>query len=415
MQESTLKIWIVNPYGTLPSEGWREYRSAMLARALAARGHEVTWWIATFEHRSKAFRKPVERDPALPESVFIKCLPTRGYKRHIGYGRIGFENDFGREFGCAARGMDAPDIIVLAEPSLFFGVPVRRYAKATGVPLVIDVLDLWPELFDVVLPHLLRPFGKLVFAPLYWRRRKLARQAQGIAAVAGNYRDIVLAQAGNKPSGVFYCCVDNALFADQRNQDKPELFDRWPLEFNGLTVVYAGTLGAAYDIHTICAAARRLFTSADIRIRFIFAGDGPLKPEVGELAAQYPDRCAYVGSIPAEKLIPYYLAADLGLCSYANGSTVSMPLKLFDYLAAGLAVANSLEGEIKSIVGSGCGIQYRAEDPDDLAAKLGALASDPTALAAAKARARALSAQFDVSFQYGLFAEFIEQVEAHAA
>jgi hypothetical protein len=49
-------IWIVNPYGTLPSEGWRDYRSYMLAKALANRGYQVLWWISDFEHRSKTRR-----------------------------------------------------------------------------------------------------------------------------------------------------------------------------------------------------------------------------------------------------------------------------------------------------------------------------------------------------------------------
>ncbi|MBM3349747.1 MAG: hypothetical protein FJY58_08650 [Betaproteobacteria bacterium] len=33
-----MKTWIVNPYGTLPGEGWRDYRSQMLAQALVALG-----------------------------------------------------------------------------------------------------------------------------------------------------------------------------------------------------------------------------------------------------------------------------------------------------------------------------------------------------------------------------------------
>lgn len=382
----------------------------MLARSLAARGHEVTWWIATFEHRSKSFRQSVEHDPALPKAVNIKCLPTRGYNRHIGLGRIAFERDFGREFKNSARGMQSPDLIVLAEPSLFFGVPVRRFAQMAEVPIVLDIIDLWPELFNVVLPRILRPVGKLVFAPLYWRRRKLARQARGIAAVAGNYRDILLSQAGNKPSSVFYWGVDNKLYTDRGDQDRPELFDRWPFEFDGLTVIYAGTLGAAYDVQTVCETARKLLNDTNKRVRFIFAGDGPLKHEVIKLAAQHPDRCAYIGSVPAKKLIPYYLAADLGLCSYARGSTVSMPIKLFDYLAAGLAVANSLNGEIKSIIESGCGIQYNAEDPEDLANKLRELAHDPTTLLKYKARASELSKQFDITLQYRAFAQFVENM-----
>jgi glycosyltransferase involved in cell wall biosynthesis len=416
MQENTLKIWIVNPYGTLPSEGWREYRSAMLARALQKRGHQVVWWIADFEHRSKKFRQPVTSDPQFPEGIEIRCVPTNSYKRHIGLGRIRFENRFGNGFAEAAMHDERPDAIILAEPSLFFGVPVRKFAAKFDIPIILDVIDLWPELFHIILPGPMKALGTLVFAPLYDRRSKLARQAKGIAAVAGNYRDIVAAEQADKPTGVFYWGVDIGLFQSARNEGKrPPLFDSWPAAYDGLTVVYAGTLGAAYDIGTACAAARRICEKAAVPVRFIFAGDGPLKPEVEQLAADFPAQVAFVGSMPAEELIPYYLQSDVGLCSYAEGSTVSMPIKVFDYLAAGLAVASSLDGEIRTLVAAGCGVQYEAESAVGLAHTLETLAADKQLTNAMKTKAHQLALQFDIPHQYGLFAEFIEDVIANAA
>ena len=48
-KEIMKKVWIVNPYGALPTEGWLEYRSFKLARELISRGFEVTIWISKFE------------------------------------------------------------------------------------------------------------------------------------------------------------------------------------------------------------------------------------------------------------------------------------------------------------------------------------------------------------------------------
>lgn len=415
MQENTLRIWIVNPYGTLPSEGWREYRSAMLARALHRRGHEVVWWIADFEHRSKKFRQPVTADPLLPGGIEIRCVRTSAYVKHVGLGRVGFENRFGNEFAKAAVIEQRPDAIILAEPSLFFGIPVRQFAKKNDIPIIVDVIDLWPELFHILLPGPLKFLGRLVFAPLYWRRKALVKQSKGVAAVASNYRDAAMARQTKKPTGVFYWGVDVGLFQAARDKgERPALFDTWSAEYDGLTVVYAGTLGAAYDIGTVCAAARMLCEKSANSVRFIFAGDGPLKPEVEKLAGDFPQKVAFVGSMPAEELIPYYLRSDVGLCSYAQGSTVSMPIKVFDYLAAGLAVASSLDGEIKTLVAAGCGVQYEAENADSLASNLASLATDRQLTATMKLKAHDLSVQFDIPHQYGLFAEFIEDVTAHA-
>lgn len=412
MCENIVNIWIVNPYGTLPSEGWREYRSAQLARAIEARGHRVTWWIGDFEHRSKAYRTPVNHDPLLPASVEIRCLPTPSYQRHIGPGRIRFEQAFGRGFTAEATKADRPDVIVLAEPSLFFGVPVRRFAAERKIPLVIDVIDLWPELFHILLPGPLKPLGRLVFAPLYSRRRKLARQAAGIAAVTGDYRDAVAVGLSDKPTGVFYWGVDFASFQKQY-PDLPPLHETagWNAEFTGATLVYAGTLGEAYDITTACQATR-LLCERKAPVRFVFAGDGPLRPTVEQLARDYPDRVYFAGSVSPDQLVPLYQQSDIGLCSYATGSTVSMPIKIFDYLAAGLAVVSSLGGEISLIVKSGVGVQYEAGSADALADAVARLAGDPVKLAEMRNCSGGLGEQFDNQRQYGAFAEFIETVAA---
>lgn len=416
MQEITLIIWIVNPYGTLPSEGWREYRSAMLARALHKRGHDVVWWIADFEHRSKTFRQPVMRDPLMPDGIEIRCVQTSAYVNHVGFGRIRFENRFGAEFSQTAINEQRPDAIVLAEPSLFFGIPVRKFAQKFDIPIIVDVIDLWPELFHILLPGPLKFLGRVVFAPLYRRRKALVTQSKGVAAVAGNYRDAAMAGQSGKPTGVFYWGVDVGLFQAAKDQNsRPLLFDTWPTEYDGLTVIYAGTLGAAYDMNTVCAAARMLCEKPHRSVRFIFAGDGPLKPDVEKLASDFPEQVAFVGSMPAEELIPYYLRSDVGLCSYAQGSTVSMPIKVFDYLAAGLVVASSLEGEIKTLVEAGCGVQYEAENPNSLASCLDALAASRQSAAKMKAKANDLSVQFDIPYQYGRFAEFIEDITGRAA
>jgi protein subunit release factor B len=51
-----LTVWLVNPFDDVPGEGAPPLRTWTLARVLAARGHDVTWWTATWSHRRKAIR-----------------------------------------------------------------------------------------------------------------------------------------------------------------------------------------------------------------------------------------------------------------------------------------------------------------------------------------------------------------------
>lgn len=398
-----MDIWIVNPYGTLPSEGWREYRSSMLARALVERGHHPIWFLSNFEHRSKSFRSAVQADPALP-GVSIRCLPARPYDRNISIGRIRYERSFGRAFAAASRTLPRPDAIILAEPSLFFGGPVRRYARDKDVPLIVDILDLWPEMFAVAAPRPVRPLAKPLLAPLYARRRTLLREATGIVGCTAGYADVARA-ATDSPVETVYLGVD---VAEVRRTmlDIPETRRLQP--YDGLTCVYAGTLGEAYDIPCLAASIEVLARLGSVRL--VVAGDGPERPRLEHLARAHPETLVFLGKMPPHELGAIYAQAQIGLCSYAPGSAVEMPVKLFDYLAAGLGFVTSLDGEIRALIDAGAGVYCRPGDPTALVEMLTSLAAAPQRVAALQRVASDYGKHFDQRQQHAAFAAFVERL-----
>lgn len=398
-----MNVWIVNPYGTLPSEGWREYRSSMLARALVKRGHHPTWFLSNFEHRSKSFRQDRRMDPALP-GVTIHCLPARPYQRNISFGRIRYEQSFGKAFDKAIRNMPKPDCIVLAEPCLFFGEPVRRYARKNEIPLVVDILDLWPEMFALALPNVVRPAAQTLFAPLYARRRRLLREATGVVGCTANYADVAR-KVSCSPVETFYLGVD----ADDVRQTMHDIPVNLRLPaFDGLTCVYAGTLGEAYDIPCLATAITMLPKSAAVRL--VVAGAGPERARLEQVAMAYPDTLIFLGEIAPHELGAIYAQAQIGLCSYSLGSAVEMPVKLFDYLAAGLAIITSLDGEITSLIDAGAGVRCNAGDAPALVATLTSLAQTPDRVSAMQKVATSFGDRFDQHQQHERFSEFIEQL-----
>lgn len=395
-----MNVWIVNPYGTLPSEGWREYRSAMLARALAARGCTVRWWISDVEHRSKQRRATGLVDPLLPSEVVVEIVPARAYRRNISLGRVLYERSFGDGFARATRDLPAPDLIVLADPSLFFAGPIVRYARRAGIPFVLDVLDLWPELFAILLPASLRGLGAWLFAPLYRRRDRLVQQAAAVVTVTADYMAEVTRRVAPAKGEVVYLGVDRATLRPPGPDYRAGAT---------LQLIYAGTLGEAYDMFTILGAIERL-VQAGQPVRFTIAGDGPWQAQVRTLAKQYPQHIAFLGQVPADSLAEHYAAAHVGLASYAPGSTVSMPVKLFDYMAAGLATIGSMEGEAGALLRAGAGASYRAGSVDALVAAIDRYIADPAALAKARTFSLQKAADFDQNTQHARFAKLVETI-----
>jgi glycosyltransferase involved in cell wall biosynthesis len=313
-----VRVWLINPYGPLPGQGWRDYRFTYAARAFAARGHEVTWWTAAFDHHTKRFRESPGRD-----TFSIALVPTPAYRRNIGLGRLRFERLFAKRMLDRGRALPRPDVIIAADPPQFCGAAGQKLAEVHRARFVIDCLDLWPELFVSVAPALLRPLVRVAVQPLRMMRRKNIRAASLVIAVADRYRDALIAD-GARNAITIPIGVDVASF----------LAPRVPHE--KLTLVYAGSLGEHYDLVTLLEAMRGL--DADLLV----AGRGPAEQRLRAIA---PANVRFLGALPPEELPHLYASADIGIAPYSARSTVAMPLKVFDYLAAGLRVVTSLDGD----------------------------------------------------------------------
>ena len=398
-------IWIVNPYGNVPSEGWRDYRSFMLAKALTKRGHLVLWWISDFEHRSKKRRADaVFNDPLLPANVKVVPVHSRPYDRNISFGRIAYEKSFGDGFAALAPGQEAPDMVVLADPSLFYSAQVLKFVDRVGCKLVVDILDLWPELFKVALPSGVRSLDKLWFSPLYARRRRLLERADGVVAVSKDFLAITNV-ALEKASCISYLGVDLRQFELPEASDESRRIKNFAQ--GRLVVMYAGTLGDAYDIACVLETIE-MCEQSRMPVSFVFAGDGPKRGEVESFCRKYVKSILFLGAVPSSQLPSIYSQCDVGLCSYAPESTVSMPVKLYDYLAAGLYVYSSLETEIADhLRDNQCGEMYRAGSAQSLLALIEKTLSDRVALAAGKKRAAMLGREFDSLVQHEKMAKFL--------
>jgi glycosyltransferase involved in cell wall biosynthesis len=75
-----------------------------------------------------------------------------------------------------------------------------------------------------------------------------------------------------------------------------------------------------------------------------------LKKRKWKLIKKIHQNLEYVGRVPKKTLMEYYYLADLGMTQHIKGATQSVTYKLFDLLACGLPVLNSLESEMKDII-----------------------------------------------------------------
>jgi len=406
---SLMKIHIVNPYGTLPDEGWRKYRTNIAAEELAKRGHDVILWISNIDHRSKKTRSANLKEFEIAPNFRIIVVPSTPYNGNASIGRVKYERSFAKsvvlEFN--KNNFDA-DCVIITDPCLFYGRIIYKIVQKSKAKFVIDILDLWPEVFVVLLPKVVRKFSKFALSYFYSLRKKLYLKADGIIAVTQDYLDIAISDIGDKLAKVVYIGIDLDDVLVSKNltnfQDvKKEEGEKW--------VVYAGTLGINYDIRNILKLGLELEKDAML-IKLIIAGDGPMNNEVIEfISAHKLTKTIYVGRLNLSEINNLFSLSDVALSTYLEGSTVSLPVKAFDYIAYGIPVVNSLGRELASIISThNIGLNYKAEDFSDLYTKVSQLLSDDLSRIEMKDNALKLSQDFDLKVQYSKYCDFIEEI-----
>lgn len=160
-------------------------------------------------------------------------------------------------------------------------------------------------------------------------------------------------------------------------------------------VGFVGTLKPWHGVEVLVDAFARLAGRLPAA-RLLLVGDGPLAGRVTERAAALGIGAAVTRTGAVDPLqVPGWLhAMHVAVAPYPAGAeTYFSPLKVYEYLAAGLPVVASSVGQVPAALDHGrAGVLVRPGDVEGLAAALHALALDPglrTRLGAA-ARARAV-------------------------
>lgn len=403
-------IWLVGPYGPIPSEPWSEYRYTLLGNKLSLKGHQVVWWTSNFFHHFKKFRSDKFKSIDVNLNFKIKLIPTTGYSSNISLKRILFEIVFALRFYKLTQREEKPDIIIVMGPNWTTVPIVNYYATKKDIPVIVDIFDLYPEILETIVHKRLKRFFSFLIKPLYLLRSYDFRKAYGFVAVSCQYMKVVDSIRPELPPSRKLTCyigVDTDLFS--KNIDNSAFL--LTKKQNYSRIIYAGSIGENYDISTIIKSAKVLSDKGHLS-EIIIVGEGPKKSYIEKLIQKYHlHNITLLDKLNHRDLISLYKTCDIGLSTYIAGSTVSIPTKFYDYTAAGLAIVNSLTNCDTSdlILEYKIGMQYISGDHLSLASALLSISSDKNELNRMKERSKKLSEIFDQKKQYENYANFIEE------
>lgn len=125
----------------------------------------------------------------------------------------------------------------------------------------------------------------------------------------------------------------------------------------------------------------RAFAHLPDETRLLLVGDGPQRQEIGGLVRDLgiDARVVLTGAVPHDHVPDHLAAMDIGVAPYeAQPAFYFSPLKIVEYMAAGLPVIASRQGDLEAVV-DGAGLLVEAGDVDALAAALSQLFGDRAA------------------------------------
>lgn len=298
---------------------------------------------------------PVHRVPLRPRGKGGAANLARNYLSFVWHGL--------RHFPRQAKGKQFDVVFVFSLSPITAAIPAIYLKWRLRTPMVMWVLDLWPESLSATgfirNKAVLAGVGLMVRAIYACADRVLVQSRAFIDAVA-RYAD---------PAKIVYypnCAREMPVVPASHTEVDASLLDDIERHFS---IVFTGNLGTAQAVETLVEAAQRLRHLPDVRL--VLVGSGSMSAWLADQkAALGLDNVILAGRYPASEM-PQFLSRAQGLLVSLKRSEIyaqTVPAKVQSYLSAGKPIIASLDGEgARVVIEAGAGLACPAEDATALA------------------------------------------------
>ncbi|AWL04848.1 TIGR04063 family PEP-CTERM/XrtA system glycosyltransferase [Massilia oculi] len=265
-----------------------------------------------------------------------------------------------------------PDVLHAHSPSLN-AIAALRAGKKFGIPVVYEVRAFWE---DAAVDHGTSTEGGLRYRLTRALETHALKQADAVTTICeGLRRDIVARGIPADKITVIPNAVDIDKFAVGGVADQ-DLKTRLGLQ--GARLI--GFIGSfyAYEGLDILLRAVPALTAERPDLRVLLVGGGPEDARLRQLAKDLDivDKVVFTGRVPHEQVQMYYDLLDVLVYPRLSMRLTDLvtPLKPLEAMAQGRVLAASDVGGHKELIVDGkTGVLFKADDPQALAVKVGAL------------------------------------------
>lgn len=272
----------------------------------------------------------------------------------------------------AHRLMENPPDLVYERYSLFSTV-LAQVNSVTGCPGVLEVNS----------PLITEQLDHRTLVDVAGAHVALRTQVDAAASVV-----CVSDQVSDWVRGVTGCTRVHTI----SNGVDPARFFPHPEDPSTAVVTFIGTLKPWHGVHDLVRAAACARTDWQLRI----IGDGPCRAELQELADGLGIDADFRGAVAPWEVPGHLAGSAVAVAPYPDlggeQNQYFSPLKVFEYLAAGLPVVGTRVGQLPELL-DGVGLLVNPSDPSGLAAAIDELVLDPGRRARMGEQARSRAVQ----------------------
>ena len=385
-----MHIWLITVGEPLPIDGNNDrlYRTGILVNLLIKKGHKVVWWTSTFDHVRKIQRLNSDSTINKSNNFKIKLLHSIGYKKNISIFRFINHYLIGCKFYKYAQEEVKPNIILSSLPTLKLSLSAVKYGEKMNIPVVLDMRDMWPDVFLDFIPSWAKGIAHILFLPMYIMLSKACIGATHIIGITPGFVNLGVKCANRNPTSLdksFPLGYSENAPKKKVIKEAEQFWAKYGLSKNSneFNICYFGNLGHSFvpEFINVINVARKI-KDKNYPIRFIVCGNG-VNLNYYKKISRDCNNIIFPGWVNEPQIWTLLRMSSVGLLPYQNVKSfvISFPNKSIEYLSAGLPIVSSLKGVLGDLLNNyNCGTTYESENADDLTSILINLFNHPELL-----------------------------------
>lgn len=385
------------------TRGYTRFR--FLAEALVRNGFEVDLVTSSFQHWEKTHRDTTkECYQKLPYRVVF--IEEPGYVKNLDVRRIISHRMASKNIRAYFKEHGSDYSLIYAEiPPNDVARACAESAEMLRIPFVADVNDLWPEAMKMVVD--IPVLSTLAFWPFARDAKAVYRLCSAVVGTSDEYATRPLRDR-DKPCPTLTVYVGNNL--KEFDAGVKAFSQEIPKPRDEVWVVYAGTLGASYDLATLIEASA-LIDDRQPNLRLKILGDGPDREKLERMAAEFRAPVEFLGYQDYAHMAAWLSRSDITINSLVKTAPQSIVTKIGDYLASGNPMINTGSSPEfrKKVEQDGFGLNVEAQNPEALAEAILKLSGNQSKRKILGMRARTIAeTEFDQNTSYQNIVDFIQ-------